>query len=181
MIINEFLPNPIGKDVDGEWIELFNNSQEIVNLSGWQIKDKAGKTFSFGQLRINPDQYLVLNYQTTKISLNNNGETLYLYNQKGGLIDKAEFTGTASEGQSLIRQGDYFVFTDQPTPGAINISNRNVETRDGQIQPSGTLQETRALTQTSINFNNLLIGLSVALVLAFIFVMIGKKLNLWED
>jgi len=188
MIISEFLPNPIGKDTEGEWIELFNNSQEAVDLSGWQIKDASGKAF-FLKNKIGPGQYSVLDYKTTKISLNNNAETLFLYDQKGNLIDKVEFAAAAPEGKSLVRQNEQFRFTDQPTPGFANVFKNAAVS---ELTTSKNSLTTNVLTNTSVNnssinskvsahFGNLLIGVGVALILAFLFVFILRKLNLLSD
>ena len=111
MIIYEFLPNPVGKDADGEWIKLFNDVDTAVNLGGWQIKDASGKTFSFRPTVINSGEYLTLDYKITKISLNNNGETLFLYDASRLLVDKAEYIGSAARGQkfdSPKRRSVYF-------------------------------------------------------------------------
>ena len=40
LLITEILNNPIGEDPAPEWIELYNRSQDPVDLSGWQL-DKA--------------------------------------------------------------------------------------------------------------------------------------------
>jgi len=103
MIIKEFFPNPVGNDQEGEYIKFFNDSAAAVNLSGWQIKDAAGKSFNLnGELAA--DQELVLTYFQTKISLNNNGEKLFLYDSTGKLIDELGYSGQASEGQRIIKQ-----------------------------------------------------------------------------
>ncbi|NCO15246.1 hypothetical protein COW77_02285 [Candidatus Wolfebacteria bacterium CG18_big_fil_WC_8_21_14_2_50_39_7] len=198
MLINEFFPNPVGKDADGEWIELFNNGQETVNFSGWQIKDASGKTFIFsGQggsatggknQELGPAGYLLLDYKTTKISLNNNGETLFLYDQNGALIDKAEFTGSAPEGKSLIRKNNQFVFTDKPTPAKANIfeSAEKAKSPIPQANLNANVIANISSNESSINNTtslglNLLIGLSLALILAFLAVIILRKLNLPSD
>jgi hypothetical protein len=188
MIISEFLPNPIGKDAEGEWIELFNDSENAVNLNGWQIKDASGKTFFFKN-KIDPGEYLVFDYKTTKISLNNNTETLFLYDPKGNLIDKAEFVGAAPEGKSLIRQNSQFIFTDEPTPGAANKLSRQGEAKmtpnqfpqNESIIPNTFTEAQNNQLNKNINLTNLFIGLFLALVLAFVFTFIVKKLNLLSE
>ncbi|PIR88963.1 MAG: hypothetical protein COU07_03680 [Candidatus Harrisonbacteria bacterium CG10_big_fil_rev_8_21_14_0_10_40_38] len=102
--IKEALPNPIGKDTDGEYITLTNKGVDSVNLSGWKIKDLSGKTFSLTGYTINPNEDLKLLYKTTKISLNNDKETIFLQNEKGEEIDKLEIT-SPSEGE-VIKKGD---------------------------------------------------------------------------
>ena len=186
MIISEFLPNPVGKDTDGEFIELFNNGSEAVNLVGWKLKDASAKTFTFTRESIRVGEYLILDYKTTKISLNNNGETLYLYDSQGRLIDKAEYVGTAVAGQSLIRQNGKFVFTKEPTPGKANIFNKEQEEESAaamQAQSYNSFSSAvsrnnpASINGSSINFSYLFLGAAIALILAALFVIIWKKLD----
>ena len=90
--IKEALPNPIGKDTDGEYIILQNTGEEVADLSNWKIKDASGKTFSLTGYKIEPLKDLILEYKTTKIALNNDGETLILQNDKNEEIDRLEIT-----------------------------------------------------------------------------------------
>ncbi|MHA1331702.1 MAG: lamin tail domain-containing protein [Candidatus Hodarchaeales archaeon] len=43
IVINEFLPNPIGNDSasipSGEWVELYNRSNDEIDVSGWVLTD----------------------------------------------------------------------------------------------------------------------------------------------
>lgn len=41
--IISFVPNPKGKDTNGEWIEIKNNSKNKINLKGWSIATGKGK------------------------------------------------------------------------------------------------------------------------------------------
>ncbi|MDP3015396.1 MAG: lamin tail domain-containing protein [bacterium] len=174
MIIYEFLPNPVGKDTDGEWIKLFNDANAAVDLGGWQIKDASGKTFSFKQVTINSGEYLTFDYKITKISLNNNGETLFLYDASGDLVDKAEYVGSAAEGKSLIRQNDgRFIFAGQAAMGETGIAATQ---NTAVVQDVGNLSG--PLNKTNFNFTNLFVGFSLALALSFVFVFIFKKFNL---
>jgi len=189
VIINEFLPNPIGKDTDGEFIELFNDSQNEINLTGWQLKDASGKSFILKNQKPGPAEYLVFDYKTTKISLNNSDETLFLYDQKGVLVDKVGFAGSAPEGKSVIRKSNKFVFTDKPTPAKANIFE------SAELAKSPTLQgnlnanvvanissnESPINNKISLGLNNLLIGFFLALILAFLSVIILRKINLFSD
>lgn len=42
VVINEVLYDPIGNDVDGEFMEIFNNGASSVDVTGWQITDNDG-------------------------------------------------------------------------------------------------------------------------------------------
>jgi len=121
MVINELLPNPVGKDTGGEFIELLNNSSRSASLDGYLLKDKGGKEYILhGELKAKA--FLSLPYSVTKINLNNTGDAIYLFNAGGQLIDTAEFLLQAKEGASLARRDNgTLAFTDTPTPGAANI------------------------------------------------------------
>ncbi len=103
MIIKEFLPNPIGADKDGEYIKIFNDSDKVVNLSGWKISDASNKSFNLSGT-IKPKEDLVLFSSKTKISLNNNGETISLFDSNNKLVNKLGYIGTADEGKIITHQ-----------------------------------------------------------------------------
>ncbi len=182
MVINEFLPNPVGKDADGEWIELFNNSNAAANIDGLQIKDASGRIFYLKGV-IKPGEYLVLDYKTTKIPLNNDGETLFLYDQNNRLLDKAEYSGKAPEGKSLARQGNKFLFTDQPTPGKENVfpDKESAPVNTAETVVPITPENYSASINKNINHGSIFIGLGIGLLLAFTSVLIIKKMNLFDD
>jgi len=43
IVINEVFYDPLGNDVEGEYIELFNNGSTTVDLQGWKLTDSDGK------------------------------------------------------------------------------------------------------------------------------------------
>lgn len=101
VFIKELLPNPAGKDTIGEWIALLNDGQESVNLRGWSVGDMSGKKFIFGSQTISPNQELKLPYSLTKVNLNNDGDTIALWNARGEKIDELIY-GQASEEEIII-------------------------------------------------------------------------------
>ncbi len=120
VLINEWLPNPVGSDTAGEWLELWNDGP-ARNLSGWRLVDKSGKKFIFGDdAQIGQNSLLILPRASTKLTLRNSNEELFLYNAQRQLVDKAVFPGSAPEGKSVSRLGDLFLLTD-PTPGRPNV------------------------------------------------------------
>ena len=77
--IKEVLPNPVGRDTEGEWIKIVNTGDNSIDMSGWKVYDASGKTFSFKQgYSIAPNKEATLTYQETRIVLNNSGDTLTL-------------------------------------------------------------------------------------------------------
>ena len=108
VVINELFvdPNPQEDLPLFEYIELFNNSDKIINLNGWQFTD-ASKTFTFSNQLIYPDSFLIIcpeealsEYQSfgeavgasNWPSLNNNGDFLQLVDHTGALIDSLSYT-----------------------------------------------------------------------------------------
>lgn len=120
VLISEWLPNPVGSDAEGEWLELYNDGNAAVSLSGWRILNGGGKGAKLGNLHVRPGEYLVLHRKDTKLVLRNRDETLSLYNAGGKLADRAEFLGSPPEGKSVSRVEDGFLIT-EPTPGAANV------------------------------------------------------------
>jgi len=110
MVIQEYLPNPVGKDAEGEYIKLYNDGDQAVFLNGWRVEDARGKSFNLqGQLA--PGGELVLPYQQTKITLNNKNESLFLYNASGELASELSHSGTAKEGAVIIKNNPALIET----------------------------------------------------------------------
>lgn len=123
VLISEIFPNPKGKDTEGEWVELYNSGDALIFLSGWKLKDAAGKIFSFSSHKIPADGFLVLPYSETKIALNNDKETLFLYDAKGELRDIFSSSEIAGEDISFARAlpEKEVRMALSPTPGKENL------------------------------------------------------------
>lgn len=132
VFINEWLPNPIGVDAKGEFIELYNDSDAAASLNGWRLKTSGKKSFSLSGRVIDADSYLVLSRSLTKLALKNMDEEIFLSDAHGDIVDQSSFQGTAQEGKSLSRvdygigPADHFAWAD-PTPGAKNSFAMNVQ------------------------------------------------------
>ena len=117
------MPNPIGKDTEGEYIKIFNNSATETNLNGWSIKDASGKSFIFNSQLIKTNQELTIDYKTTGINLNNTGETIYLLNTHGKLIDQLSFSGAAKEGQVITKNTPGLLEQFPEPPAMIDVAS----------------------------------------------------------
>ncbi|MDD5431310.1 MAG: lamin tail domain-containing protein [Candidatus Pacebacteria bacterium] len=121
MIVKEFLPNPVGSDKEGEYIKIFNDGDKAVILNGWQLKDASGKTHKLSGT-LDAGREMSLLYSQTKIALNNNGETIYLYDNAGKLTDELGYTGMAEEGQLVkhMANSEWQIENTESGFGAIN-------------------------------------------------------------
>ena len=130
LYINEWLPNPVGPDAAGEFVELYNAAAAPLALDGYALGTGGKKKASLGGYTIPPRGYLSLAHTQTKLSLKNTDGEVLLYGPYGGIVDEARFAGAAPEGKSWSRV-DYgtapighFAWT-YPTPGA---ANRTIDT-----------------------------------------------------
>ena len=65
VVINELMYDPISGNDDDQYIELYNQGTNTVNLAGWQFT--AGVTFTFPKITIAPNAYLVVAKSTTNL------------------------------------------------------------------------------------------------------------------
>ncbi len=62
LIINEFmvLPEASLTELKGQYVEIFNRSNEWVNLAGWSLENHQGDIFYFGSYMLPPAAYFVV-------------------------------------------------------------------------------------------------------------------------
>jgi len=122
--INEFLPSPDGTDEENEWIEIYNDSGEIVNISDWQLDDATSGSAAFmfpENTLIAPKSYLVFSRQITGIALNNDKDSVRLLLPEGVVFQEINYEKPMI-GKSSARSAEGFVWA-TPTPGMANIIN----------------------------------------------------------
>lgn len=140
VVINEVLANPSPDQVD--WIELYNTTQQTLDLSGWFLSDDIDNLtkYEIGEgVTIEPGAYLVFARNAhfgneddpgthEPFALSNEGETVYLHSGRQGRImgysEQARF-GVSLEGESFgrYRTGTgavEFVALLEPTPASVN-------------------------------------------------------------
>ena len=118
--ISEVLPNPEGKDAGQEWIELYNNSNEDIDLTNWQLDDEEGgsKAYTFKNKVIKAYSYLVIYDSESKLKLNNSEESVRLIDPNGVVKQEAYFEKSI-EGSSYLPKLQ--TWTLAKTPGTSNI------------------------------------------------------------
>jgi hypothetical protein len=191
--INELLPSPEGPDKENEWIEIFNEGDDF-NLSGWQITDVLGKTqiYSFPQKTIiKNNDFLVLPGSLTKITLNNDGDSILLINSKGETIDSVSFKESL-RGKSYSKINKEWFWSSLPTPGKQNAlsdlkkSNYNTSSSVNSLRPEELANSIKTKKLASVyqaipkfNFSFiLLIAFSLSVFFGMFFVLFKKRLFL---
>jgi DNA/RNA endonuclease YhcR with UshA esterase domain len=84
IIISEIFPNPAGSDSENEFIELFNNGTQDVNLDGWILSDGTNRKYEvrsekLEDISIQSQSYFVLYRKDSDIALNNTNDEVKLY------------------------------------------------------------------------------------------------------
>ena len=89
IVINEVEMNPLDGSDGKEWVELYNDKNEAINISGWELHDGVKKRHSIpeGTIIEKNDFYVI---ELSSAVLNNDGDFVILYNNEGNEIDRTE-------------------------------------------------------------------------------------------
>ena len=121
LILSEFLANPEGKD-SSEWIEVYNRSSEIIDISEWQIGD-AISLYPMTQdpFYIHPNEYFIIvsdfdNFMEQNIfvsaiiigngnwgKLNDDGDIIRLADTLNIIADTYSYTKTYDQNYTIAR------------------------------------------------------------------------------
>ncbi len=147
VILNEIVSDPAEGEV--EWIELFNPSDANINLSGWTITDASGKATELDGLTINSNEYIVI--ESPKGKLNNDGDTITLFDSYGNEIDKLTY-GTneiqePEKGESIALGEFGWIITNTITKGETNnLIYEEETTSEVQEQSNASADDTTTPT-----------------------------------
>jgi len=180
VIINEIMYNPAGTDTNREWVELYNNGSDTVDItsgksdSAWRFDDGSSSLHYINDdLNIPAGGYAVLadNKDTflsdypsfsglvadTSMSLNNNG-TIKIWNgskDAGSVIDSVSYNSTSgadNDGNSLqLVNGSWSPGT--PTPGKENtdVSISDSSDADNTNDSSASNSDSSNIDNTTSN------------------------------
>ena len=129
LIINEIYPNPITGSK--EWVELFNAGDSAIDIEDWYLCDNRSTSCTIAKITgiIEPKQWLLINLSSNY--LNNDGDSVILYDQKNIAADRVDYGSTlpapkkgealarATDGDDHDRDSDWSRTAD-PTPGYAN-------------------------------------------------------------
>lgn len=131
ILINELLPAPTSGNK--EWIELYNDTDSPIDLSGWTLLNKEGSKYSTTTLFgiIDPDDFLIV--EGIVGSLNNSGDEVVLKDLAGQIISQTSYGDFSSCYDCAWARGDAgsYLITITPTKNAINIITPKVSAPPG--------------------------------------------------
>jgi hypothetical protein len=121
LVVNEiYSAPPKGQD---EWVEIANPYNNVIPLSGWNVREGSGKLTPLPDQLLGMGQFVLVNNPAGK--LNNGGDTVDLLDPTNAVIDEVVY-GTAAlpapKSDEALARGDdgKFVLTTTPTPDAQN-------------------------------------------------------------
>ena len=122
--LNEILPNPSTTENTDEFIELYNTGDTVVDLTGWILGD-ASTTYTiaaadFGSTIIAATGYFTVYRDQSKIALNNNGDSVKLYQPDQNLLDSVVYSESAKDDTSYNFAANSWQWSTRPTPGVVN-------------------------------------------------------------
>ncbi len=117
---NELLPDPVGDDAQ-EFIELRNESDVDVSLTGWTFSDTKGRVFTIADSHIAAHGYLTFLYAESKIRLTNTSATFTLSSPDGATADLVTYSTPVPQGKSFSYIDGTWRWTSVLTPGAENV------------------------------------------------------------
>lgn len=130
VLINEFLPDPDDTGDKSEWIELYNSDGLAVDLIDYVLDDIEGgsRAYDLSAFKIEPYGYLVIDKEVSKISLNNDGDTVRLL-LHGEVVDDISYV-SVPESRSYGRTGDDMEWKiyEVPTKGGKNEVEESLST-----------------------------------------------------
>ena len=86
-------------NLNDEYVVIWNRGSSPVDMTGWKLKDRAGHTFTFPSFVLGPNKKVTiytgsgtntstkLYWGRNRAVWNNDGDTAYLYDSNGNLID----------------------------------------------------------------------------------------------
>jgi len=136
--INEVMYNPPGEDNNKEWIEIYSDDEE-VDLTNWTIGDNSSND-TLVLLKYENSNYILIVEEgfdfypiNAKIysvgaaignGLGNSGDTIYLYDPNGTLVDFVSYNNSFANGNNksleLFNNSFYESLYEGGTPGAEN-------------------------------------------------------------
>ncbi len=155
LIVSELMPDPVSPltDTNDEWIEIYNESGEPVNISGCILADtqKAGSNheYKISGSTLASGGFMVFYSKNTKISLNNDGDTVRVLSPDKKVIFESQNYVKAQAGQSWAYDGSKWSWTVATTAGALNVIETAEESSTARAGSKKTASSKNTKASTS--------------------------------
>lgn len=123
LVLSELLPNAVGTDAGNEFVEIYNPTNETIDLSLYSIKTGVGsdKTYAFPfGATIAPGEHRTFSDSVMKFTLVNTTGRVMLTAIDGTTLGDSGVYDSPPEGESWALIGGTWQYTNRPTPNAMN-------------------------------------------------------------
>lgn len=150
VLITELMPDP---DEGDEWFEIYNPTNQSIVLDGLKICDLYGRTHCYkfpDNSMIGPRTYLTIDRSLSKITLNNDGDSLEIKDSEDNvLVSTGDSYEDAEGGASYALFGSEWKWTGTVTKGSQNVFTDIVEneTKTKKTKKKATRKKTTKVTQ----------------------------------
>lgn len=128
--LTEILPNAAGSDSGQEYVEIYNPTNKLIDLSAYHIRTgvNSDKSYSFpAGSKIGPGGYVVFHDSDMKFSLVNTTGRVVLAAADGSIISETGQYDSPGDDMAWAQVEGKWQYTDQPTPGEANKPSRPEE------------------------------------------------------
>lgn len=147
--LNEIYPAPTSGD--DEWIEFYNDEESTIDISGFFIEDLAGNKIKINLNELSGFSFAVT---TSKNVLNNGGDTVYLKNNSGEIVEQVTYSDQFDSKSTYAKcpdgEGLWFAL-DKTTRGYSNQEACNIQTPTGQTATPTTKPTDTPLSSPTLN------------------------------
>lgn len=126
IIISEIMANPEGTDNGEEWVELFNSSDQAINIKDWILDDLSVNnsvgsfSYKIPEMIIQPNKYVSIPIPEGKFALNNSSvDAVKLFWPDQDLATELQYSGPVKEEQTWCKIKSGYKWC-KPTPNAAN-------------------------------------------------------------
>jgi hypothetical protein len=123
-VITELLANAVGSDTGNEFIEIYNPNELItISLNGYKLAvgPMLQKVITLSEYILKPGEYKVFTNAQLGYSLLNTSSRVTLFRPNGGVASEVPVYESPLDGESWALIDEVWQYTNQPTPGAINL------------------------------------------------------------
>ena len=154
IIISEIMPNPSSvSDSYGEWFEIYNTTDSIININGWAIRDNQNDYHTIDNgltsILIHPGQFFVMainsdnyingglypDYEYDNLYFSNSEDGIVLLDTSGAIIDEVHYSsGWAFQSGVSMELHDFTIDNN----ASINWNEATLNYGDGDLGSPGT-------------------------------------------
>ena len=151
--VNIYSQSIIISEFSNEWIEIFNQSDQVANLTNWQLKNQKASSSPFlfpANSLMAPNQFLVLRQEITKIELDNDSDQIQLIYPDGSIGAEVSYLSEDKEIFCIAFDNESYFWTKIPTPGSANIISRGIKNQKETFSsnnPEPNIKQTQEISE----------------------------------